>query len=66
METFLVVAGVVCSVGGAVWTVFAAVRWAARRGYRRCKAGFHIGRSGFYIEADDRDVTALDRREGRP
>ena len=28
----------------------------ARLGYGRVKAGFNIGRSGFYIEADDLSV----------
>ena len=28
----------------------------ASKGYRRVKAGFNIGRSGFYIEADDDEV----------
>lgn len=32
----------------------------ASKGYRRVKAGFNIGRSGFYIEADDDEV----RRDG--
>ena len=29
------------------------VRALARKGYRRVKSGFHIGRSGFFVEADD-------------
>lgn len=65
MGTIFLIAAVVCVFGIAVSSVFAAMRWAWRRGYRRCKAGFTIGRSGFYIEADDLARTVPDPKEGR-
>lgn len=48
MEAFIV-AGVVCLLAACA----VAVVVMAMRRYRRVKAGFNIGCSGFYIEADD-------------
>ena len=46
---------VVCIIGCAAGLIAMAMRR-----YHRVKAGFHVGRSGFYIEADnhgDRDTS---------
>lgn len=58
METFIIVGVVSLLVGiaGVLW----AVTFAARRGFRRIKAGFTLCRSGFYVELADRRSRAED------
>ncbi len=51
--TSLLIAGVVCLVASAVVLCARGLIAMAMRRYPRVKAGVHVGRSGFYIEADD-------------
>jgi hypothetical protein len=65
MKNFVLIVGVVYpfACGGLLLLLLAL---AARRGYRRLRAGFSVGLLGFYLEADDRGdeprITQAERR----
>ena len=54
----VIITGLVCLLAATIIAVSTLVR----KGYRRVKAGFTVGRSGFYIESLARSRSAAFRR----